>query len=136
MATLLGIDTGGTHTDAALVDADTGEVLVAAKVPTTHDDLAVGVAGAIDAVLSPGPVGAGAAPGAVALVSLSTTLATNALVEGITRRAGLVLVGFDDDAAERPELTSAVADTPVVRPFGTLERVPVSAIIATSLSRT
>ena len=38
--------------------------------------------------------------GALALVSLSTTLATNALVEGQGGRVALIFVGFDDDDLE------------------------------------
>ena len=46
----LGVDTGGTYTDAVLYDEDRREVLGKAKAPTDHDDLAVGIRGAIDSV--------------------------------------------------------------------------------------
>ncbi len=80
----LGIDTGGTFTDAVAVDLGTGEILAKAKRPTTREDLAIGIRdalGAIDAGLLPG----------VELVSLSTTLATNAVVEGKGARVGLII---------------------------------------------
>jgi N-methylhydantoinase A/oxoprolinase/acetone carboxylase beta subunit len=105
MPNLLGVDTGGTYTDAVIVDEASGRVIAKAKAATTHDDLSVGIGGAIDAVLS-----AGVTAASIDLVSLSTTLATNALVEDQGRRAGLVLIGFDDDAAERGGLGSAAAD--------------------------
>ncbi len=86
MALMLGIDTGGTFTDAVLVDDGDASAIVAwAKAPTTHYDLAVGVAGAVRNVLA--DVGIERA-GTIALVSVSTTLATNALVEGHGEPAG------------------------------------------------
>ena len=51
MAVLLGIDTGGTFTDAVLYDEEEG-VLAKAKSLTTHHDLAIGVGGAVGAVLA------------------------------------------------------------------------------------
>ena len=90
----LGIDTGGTYTDAALVDHTTGRVLCAAKALTTRRDLAIGIGQAIDAVFrQPGaPL-----PDEVSLVSLSTTLATNAIVEGQGSPVCLILIGYDPD---------------------------------------
>jgi N-methylhydantoinase A/oxoprolinase/acetone carboxylase beta subunit len=70
----LGLDTGGTYTDAVLFDPDQG-VLAAAKSLTTKHDLAIGLGGAMRGVLP-------AAKSEIAMVGLSTTLATNAIVEG------------------------------------------------------
>ena len=61
-----------------------------AKSLTTRHDLAEGIAGAVDAVLSEAAI----EPGAIKLVSMSTTLATNALVEGQGGRVALVMIGF------------------------------------------
>ena len=108
MLVLLGIDTGRTYTDAVLHDEASGRVLAAAKALTTRHDLAVGIRGAAAAVLEV----SGIAPASVALVSLSTTLATNALVEGQGGRVGLVLIGFDEAAAAR----AGIADTCVATP--------------------
>ena len=92
MTVALGIDTGGTYTDAALVDYDTGRVLCAAKALTTRRDLSLGIGAAIDAA-SQQP---GAPPASqVSLVALSTTLATNAIVEGQGSPVGLILIGYD-----------------------------------------
>ena len=55
----LGIDTGGTFTDAVLFSSSAG-VLAKAKALTTRHDLAIGIAGAIDAVLLRRPDAAGA----------------------------------------------------------------------------
>ena len=43
----LGVDTGGTFTDAAIVDLDTKKVLVKAKARTTYHDLSIGIIGAV-----------------------------------------------------------------------------------------
>ncbi len=110
MPNLLGVDTGGTYTDAVVVDEATGGVLAKAKAPTSHDDLATGIGAAIDAVLAEADIG----PDAVDLVSLSTTLATNALVEGRGRRACLVRVGFGEGALDRGGLQAALSDTEVI----------------------
>ena len=114
MPTLLGIDTGGTYTDAVLLDEPSGTVVAAAKALTTRHDLALGIRGAAEAVLA----GSGVDPGSIALVSLSTTLATNALVEGHGGRVGLVLVGFDESAASRAGIADALRGDPRVRIAG------------------
>ena len=113
MALLLGIDTGGTFTDAVLYDEAKG-VQATAKALTTHHDLAIGVGGAIGKVIA----ASGVSPSAIALVSLSTTLATNAMVEGQGGRVGLVFVGFDPADAERPALKTALGGDPVIQVAG------------------
>lgn len=84
---LLGIDTGGTYTDAVLLDEVLG-VASAAKSLTTKHDLSVGIENAVRSVL-PDPVPK------IDLVSLSSTLATNAIVEGQGNPACLILIGYD-----------------------------------------
>src|ERR1700758_249447 len=74
----IGLDTGGTYTDAVALDHQ-GRVVISAKALTTHWDLSVGLGNAIRAVLAGLPKGAGAKH--ISLVSVSTTLATNAVVE-------------------------------------------------------
>ncbi|MEN3150970.1 hydantoinase/oxoprolinase family protein [Neorhizobium sp. IRAMC:178] len=106
---LLGIDTGGTYTDAVLFREGQG-VVAKAKSLTTRHDLAVGIAGAVDAVLEKS-----AAPtSAIGLVSLSTTLATNALVEGQGGRAALIMVGFSEEDLTRGGLAEALGNDPVI----------------------
>lgn len=107
---LLGIDTGGTYTDAVVYDEEHRTVVATAKAPTTHHDLAVGIGAAIDAALSDAAVD----PSHIELVSLSTTLATNALVEGGGRPVCAVVIGFDDAVAERGGLAEALAGDPAV----------------------
>ena len=105
MPTLLGIDTGGTYTDAALFDTEKG-VVRAAKSLTTKHDLAIGVRGAIDGVLGDG------APD-IRLVSLSTTLATNAIVEGQGSPVCLLMIGHGPEALDRADLRKALDGDPV-----------------------
>lgn len=107
---LLGIDTGGTYTDAVIYDEASGSVIAKAKAPTTHHDLSIGISGAIDAVLRRAAV----VPADIELVSLSTTLATNALVEGKGRPVCAVIIGFDGDVLERAGLGEALGNDPAI----------------------
>ena len=109
MTFYLGIDTGGTYTDAVLWSEATG-VAAKAKALTTRHDLAVGIAGAVDAVL----LTARTDPKAIKLVSMSTTLATNALVEGQGGRVALAMIGFGPADLARDGLERALAGDPVV----------------------
>lgn len=84
----LGIDAGGTYTDAVIVEFDTQRVLAKGKALTTKDELSRGVAAAVGTL--PAELLA-----RVQLVSLSTTLATNAIVEGKGGKVGALLLGFD-----------------------------------------
>jgi len=108
-ALFLGIDTGGTYTDAVLWSEASG-VAAKAKALTTRHDLAVGIAGAVDAVLEKAAVD----PGSVKLVSMSTTLATNALVEGQGGRVALVMIGFSEVDLARDGLDKALGTDPVI----------------------
>ena len=110
LALLLGIDTGGTYTDAVLFDTAKG-LLESAKALTTHHDLTIGIAGAVDAVI-------GDHAGQIALVSVSTTLATNAIVEGRGSPAALVLIGHARDDCERPDIVRAMAGDPLITGTG------------------
>ena len=113
MALLLGIDTGGTFTDAVLLDNSPGaeNALVAkAKALTTRRDLSVGISGAVKAVLEQNTID----PTAIGLVSLSTTLATNALVEGHGNRVTLISIGFASQDLEKAGLREALSGDPVV----------------------
>lgn len=91
----LGVDCGGTYTDAVVYDLDAGEVLASAKYPTSHHDLEL----SIDGVLGELPGGLLKRAG---LVCLSTTLATNAIVEGRGGRACLLLLGYEAAAGVSP----------------------------------
>ena len=74
MKTGIGIDTGGTYTDAVIFDFESKAILGTSKALTTKDDLTTGILEALDAL----PIDL---LRAAEIVSLSTTLATNACVE-------------------------------------------------------
>ena len=90
----LGIDTGGTYTDAVLFDLSRRAPEAWAKSLTTREDLSRGIRGALSAL----PAGE---LSRVELVSLSTTLATNACVENQGGRAGLILIGYNPALVEQ-----------------------------------
>ena len=81
----LGIDAGGTYTDAAVFDFAGKNVLTRAKALTTKWDFTVGITEAIDNLDS-------SYLKDIDLVSVSTTLATNAIVEGYGQKVGLLLM--------------------------------------------
>jgi N-methylhydantoinase A len=132
---LLGVDVGGTFTDAVLLD---GEGVHTAKVPTTPEDQSRGVIAAVEEVLRRG----GAAAGDVESFAHGMTVGTNALLEERGARTALITTrGFGDlleiGRQDRPQLYRLCAPKPVplvepelrfeaaerVGPNGTLERM-------------
>lgn len=109
MALLLGVDTGGTYTDAVLI-RDEREVVASAKALTTRHDLAEGIGKAVAAALAAG----GVAAAEIGLASLSTTLATNALVEGQGGRVGLICIGFREADLAAHGLREALSGDPAL----------------------
>jgi N-methylhydantoinase A/oxoprolinase/acetone carboxylase beta subunit len=85
----LGIDAGGTYTDAVLYDFAKRKVIAAAKSPTTRHDYAIGISQALELLPADDLKQA-------RLVGLSTTLATNALVEDRGGKVGLILAGMQN----------------------------------------
>ena len=87
---LLGVDVGGTFTDAVLID---GELILAAKSPTTPADQSFGVTAVIEAVLAT----AEAKASDVEHFAHGMTVGTNALLEQTGARTALVATeGFTD----------------------------------------
>jgi N-methylhydantoinase A/oxoprolinase/acetone carboxylase beta subunit len=89
---VIGIDTGGTYTDAIVLDRSSGQVMAAVKTPTTAHDPATGIGRSLEMALRASAVDAGS----VELVTVSTTLATNALVEDKGAEVGLFVIGHDN----------------------------------------
>ena len=87
----LGIDTGGSFTDAVIVDLDDMNVVAKRKSPTTHHDLSIGLYKSVDAVFSSSDI----RPQDISLVGISTTLATNSILEGSGGEVGLILIGWN-----------------------------------------
>lgn len=80
----IGIDTGGTFTDSVIVDLESKQVVSKAKALTTRQDLRIGISNSISTLNSE-------LFSEVRIVSLSTTLATNSVVEGKGQRVGLIM---------------------------------------------
>lgn len=87
---MLGIDTGGTYTDGILMEYHSREVRAAHKSLTTQRDLSIGIEAVIQGIRIEDPA-------AVRMVSVSTTLATNAIAEGKSKRVALLLIGYDPE---------------------------------------
>ncbi len=90
----LGIDTGGTLTDGVLFDLDQKEIVAKTKVITTRHNLSLAVGQCLDNLLSQRDQ---IELDRIKMVSLSTTLATNAIVEGQGAEVGLILIGHEPD---------------------------------------
>lgn len=87
MGLTIGIDTGGTCTDAVVYDESSGKVIAFAKSLTTKEDLSVGIGNSLDKLPSE-------IIHQASVISLSTTLATNACVEEKGGKAKLILFGM------------------------------------------
>ncbi|MFQ5576536.1 MAG: hydantoinase/oxoprolinase N-terminal domain-containing protein [Anaerolineae bacterium] len=87
---VLGIDTGGTYTDGVLLEYHSRRVLAAHKSLTTKRDFSIGIEAVIEGIHIKDPA-------AIKMVSVSTTLATNAIAEGKGKRVALFLIGYDPE---------------------------------------
>jgi N-methylhydantoinase A/oxoprolinase/acetone carboxylase beta subunit len=96
MTLRLGIDTGGTFTDAVLVD-DQKQIIAAEKSLTTRFDLTIGIGDVVDKL--PGPM-----LEQVSMVSLSTTLTTNSVVEDLGAPVCVLLPGYNETQVKQSGL--------------------------------
>jgi N-methylhydantoinase A/oxoprolinase/acetone carboxylase beta subunit len=87
---VLGIDTGGTYTDCVLLEYNTHRIIAAHKSLTTKRDFSIGIENVIKEIELEDP-------STIQMVSISTTLATNAIAEGKGKRIALFLIGYDPD---------------------------------------
>lgn len=99
---VLGIDTGGTYTDGVLLEYETRRVLAAQKSLTTKRDFSIGIENVIEGIQIEDP-------SAIRMVSISTTLATNAIAEGKGKRVALLLIGYDRDLIDRFKMAERFA---------------------------
>lgn len=90
MSFILGIDTGGTYTDGVVLDMNTKEIISKAKALTTKEKLELGIGECLDKLKIDSPE-------QIRMVSISTTLATNAIVEGRGAATGLIYMGSEPD---------------------------------------
>ena len=134
----LGVDIGGTFTDATLVDESSGR-LWNAKVSSTPGDPAQGFLTATRQILAR----AGLAPESLRYVVHATTVATNAIIEGKVAPTALITTeGFRDilEIARqiRPSLYDTLFEKPVPlvprdRCFGVPERLDATGAVITPL---
>ncbi len=87
---IIGIDTGGTYTDAALIDQTSGRVLATAKEPTTHHQLSLGTGNALKKIIED----TGIKSKNIELIAVSSTLATNSIIENKGARVAVIVIGY------------------------------------------
>lgn len=92
MKVRIGIDVGGTFTDAVAIDNETFEVIGQVKTPTTHtakEGVAAGIVDVLHKVMKQCNI----APEDVVFIAHGTTQATNALLEGDVAKVGIITLG-------------------------------------------
>ena len=92
MKVRIGIDVGGTFTDAVAIDNETFALIGAVKTPTTHtakEGVAAGIVQVLHKVMEQYHI----APADVTFIAHGTTQATNALLEGDVAKVGVVTLG-------------------------------------------
>ena len=104
---LVGIDVGGTYTDAVLIDQ--GRAIRQVKVASLHNQVLKSILNALDEILH------GISPQQIERVAFSTTLVTNAIVQGTMERAGLFIMpgpgaDWQGRLAGEPMVLSGVVD--------------------------
>ncbi len=101
---VIGIDTGGTYTDAVLLDYHSRKIVAFSKTLTTRDDLNRGITRALENLHITNA-------GSIRLIGVSSTLATNSIAEGKERQAGLILIGYDRDLVAAYNLSAKFPTT-------------------------
>ena len=107
----IGIDVGGTFTDAVAIDNATYEIIAKEKIPTTHDSkegVAEGIINVLQNILSKN----GIAPEEVVFIAHGTTQATNALLEGDVATTGILAMGTGLEA-DRAKSVSNIGNIPL-----------------------
>jgi N-methylhydantoinase A/oxoprolinase/acetone carboxylase beta subunit len=110
MSLRLGIDTGGTYTDAVIIN-EKNEVLAAVKSLTTRHNLAIGIGESIKKVATE-------FLNDIEMVSLSTTLTTNAVVEGNGAPVCALVAGLSETQVKKSGLGEIIDDTMIIRLAG------------------
>ncbi len=108
----LGIDTGGTYTDAVIITASDSKVLCFDKALTTRYDLTIGLREAIEKVIGtlPPPYDTKS----IRMVSVSTTLATNALVEGDGSPICALFIGYEQSMIDKSCIRQKLSNAAII----------------------
>ncbi len=109
----IGIDVGGTFTDAVAINNETYELVGSVKLPTTHD-AAEGVAAGIIQVLNKIMDDYNIKPEEVIFIAHGTTQATNALLEGDVATVGILTLGTGVEGAKSKGDTK-IGDLPLAQ---------------------
>lgn len=107
----IGIDVGGTFTDAVAIDNATYEIIAKEKIPTTHDSkegVAEGIITVLQNILRKNNI----APEEVVFIAHGTTQATNALLEGDVATTG-ILAMVSGLEGERAKIVSNIGNIPL-----------------------
>ena len=134
----LGIDIGGTFTDATLINELTGEIQVG-KVSSTPSDPSLGFLEAVHRMLQKSKID----PEQVGYIVHGTTVATNSIIEGKIARTGFVTTdGFRDMLEIARQVRPSLYDLQFEKPeplvprylcFGVPERLDATGQVLTSL---
>jgi N-methylhydantoinase A/oxoprolinase/acetone carboxylase beta subunit len=108
----LGVDTGGTYTDAVLVNRTTKEIVSVAKSLTTRKNLFLGIFSAIDSCLK--DISEKFSPREISIVCLSTTLATNAITEGYGSTICKLLIGYNEQLLRNQGFMEEMASDDII----------------------
>lgn len=107
----IGIDVGGTFTDAVAIDAHTFDIVSKIKIPTTHtakEGVAKGVIDSIREIIKVGEID----PSEVVFIAHGTTQATNALLEGDVANVGIIGMGAGIEGVKSKSDTN-LTDIPI-----------------------
>lgn len=108
----IGIDVGGTNTDGVLYDTRKREIAAFTKAPTNHLDYKSSIEAAIGKFIR------SASPREIISLNISTTLATNAILEGKGSPVALVLIGYDDFPHIKNEILSVASPSAFISASG------------------
>ena len=104
MSLILGFDAGGTFTDSVVFNTETKKIISSGKALTTNFDLSQGIKKSLNVTLKDLPI---RDKKNIKQIIVSSTLATNSLINSNGCRVGLILVGFDKSILENQLLVDA-----------------------------
>ena len=105
MTYILGLDTGGTYTDTAILESSSKKIVAYGKALTTNHNLILGLTNSLKNALKSFPK---TKFNKIKLVVLSSTLATNSVVNSEGNSVGLIVIGFDKNFVDRIEIKNHI----------------------------